>query len=357
MPISDETTARPPLSRRSRRARQISPAQRWSTLRYVGFWASRRAIAVFWPGLMFVMSIILIVVGVVMGEQPPGIFWIAAVSGALVLAFWSTAFLASVLLHRLWDHLDAYVAAHGGRVQTLTDAVQPSEILAARGEGGISRTVLTLPSGIRIGDWEYIRDWDGRHSRSAYTWGYVSVPLATTVPHIVLDSRRNQRVTAVGAGASLTRSQVLSLEGDFDRHFTVYCPDGYGADALYFLSPDVMAGLVDTAAEWDVEFIDDQVVFFRPGPILRASDDVISGLVSLARSWERRASGWSRWRDQRLIPAPTINSRGLLVGQPSGVHESGVRLNDTRLVMIGASAFVALIVGLYAYTVIDMIQP
>ncbi|MFE5409973.1 hypothetical protein [Microbacterium sp. NPDC056569] len=356
MAISDQAPAETPPTRRSRRSRRSDQGQRWSTLRYVGLWASRRTVAAVWPGITFVLTMALIVVGLVMGEQPPGIIWIAGVSGLLVLAFWGAAFVASLRLHRLWGLLDSYVAQHGGRVQTLRYSSQPSEILSARGEGGLSRTTLTLLSGTRIGDWEYVREWNGRHTRSAYVWGYVAIPLTNSVPHIVLDSRRNQRVTAIGAGVTLTRSQVLSLEGDFDRHFTVYCPDGYGADALYFLTPDVMADLVDTAHEWDVEFIDDQVVFFRPGPILHATDTAIDELVALARSWELRARNWSRWRDQRLGSAPAVDSTGQLISAPSGVHESGVRLNDTRLLTIGAIAFILLIAGLYAYTVLDMIQ-
>jgi hypothetical protein len=301
------------------------------------------------------MSIALAVVGWIAGEHLSGITWLLGVSAAFVVAFWGTALIASLRLHRLWSHLDAYVSKHGGRIQYLTHSFQPSEILSARGEGGLSRTVLTLPNGIRVGDWEYVREWDGRSTRSAYTWGYVAIPLATPVPHIVLDSRRNQRVTAVGAGASLTRSQTLSLEGDFDRYFTVFCPDGYGADALYFLSPDVMADLIDTAPDWDVEFVDRHVVFFRPGPILRASDSDIGELISLATSWEQSARKWAHWRDDRL-ETPSVAADSPARHRPrAGVHESGLRLDDTRLVMFGLVGFTIMIVALYAYGVVDMI--
>lgn len=323
----------------------------------MGFWTSRRTIWIVWPTVVFVTSMILMLVGAVIGEQPPAIFWIAGITGGVVLAFWSAALIASRRIHRLWVHLDDYMRMHGGCLQTMTYSIQPSDVLDARGQAGLSRTVITLESGIRIGDWEYFRDWGQRGTSSAYSWGFVSIPLATTVPHIVLDSRRNQRVTAVGAGANLTRSQVLSLEGDFDRHFTVYCPEGYGADTLYFLTPDVMADLVDTASDWDVEFVDDRVVFLRPGSILDASDAAIARLISLADGWSRRAIAWSRWRDQRLNSTPSVDSRGLLVNALAGVHETGVRLDDSRLVMIGVAELVVGLIGMYAYTVIDMIQP
>ena len=301
-------------------------------------------------------SIALIIVGVVMREQPPGIFWVAGISGVLVAVFWSWAAVASIRLHRLWARLVDYATARGGHVDTLTRSVAPPEVLLARGEAGLSRTVITLDSGVRIGDWEYVRDGGQFGTRAAYTWGYVLIPLATTVPHIVLDSRANQRVNAIGAGNNLDRAQVLSLEGDFGRHFTVYCPDGYGPDALYLLTPDVMADLIDTASGWDVEFIDDQVVFFRPGGILDGRDDTLATLVAVARTWERRSSRWSRWRDERVQSVPGVNAHGLIVSPRSGVHQSGSRLRDGGMAVVGVGIFIAAIVAMYAFVVADMIQ-
>ena len=46
-----------------------------------------------------------------------------------------------------------------------------------------------------------------------------------------------------------------TLEGDFDRHFTLYAPDGYGRDALYLLTPDLMSRLIDSARAFDVSLL------------------------------------------------------------------------------------------------------
>lgn len=96
----------------------------------------------------------------------------------------------------------------------------------------------------------------------ARRWQYASVRLTAPLPHLVLDSRSNDRGGG-GLPASIDRDQRLSLEGDFDRSFHAYGPSGYGADALYVLTPDVMAALVDHAAAFDVEVRDDRVTFFR----------------------------------------------------------------------------------------------
>jgi hypothetical protein len=118
----------------------------------------------------------------------------------------------------------------------------------------------------------------------------------------------------------------------------------------------VMRDLIDAASQWDVEFVDDHVVFFRPGSILRTDEAALDRLVSFAAGWTRRAATWSRWRDPRLESTPRIDSRGLLVRPPSGIHPSGARLDDSRLATIGIGAFVVFVVGMYAWTVIDMFQ-
>lgn len=219
--------------------------------------------------------------------------------------------LCSLRMHRQWALLDAFAKQHGGRAQALVYSDQPSEVLADRGEAGISRSVVTFPSGARIGDWEYVRAWAENGIRSAHTWGYVSIPLDNVVPHIVLDSRKNERANTLGAGADFSRSQIVSLEGDIDRRFTVYCPAGYGADALYFLTPDVMADLVDTAAEWDVEFIDDRVVFFRPGAVVGGSEESL-GRLGGGAPFGGRAGGTNDWARARYRPVP---ANGCAVGR------------------------------------------
>jgi len=96
----------------------------------------------------------------------------------------------------------------------------------------------------------------------ARTWQYLAVRLASPLPHLVLDSRANDRWGA-GLPASVGRRQRVSLEGDFDRSFRTFAPEGYGSDALSVLTPDVMAALVDHAADFDVEIRDATLVFFR----------------------------------------------------------------------------------------------
>ncbi|MEO7546479.1 MAG: hypothetical protein ABIT21_09370 [Terrimesophilobacter sp.] len=76
------------------------------------------------------------------------------------------------------------------------------------------------------------------------------------VPNMILDAKSNNFLWT-NLPQNFSRNQVLSLEGDFDKHFTLYCPKEYEHDALYVFTPDLMTRLIDHAAGYDVELVDD----------------------------------------------------------------------------------------------------
>ncbi|QJU52662.1 hypothetical protein SCB71_04760 [Herbiconiux sp. KACC 21604] len=113
--------------------------------------------------------------------------------------------------------------------------------------------------GVEFGDLVYRT---GLHGKPVVR-SYIAVTLPSALPHLYLDSLANGRAPS-DLPSSVDRRQRLSLEGDFDRFFAAYAPDGYATDALYALTPDVMAALIDDASVFDVEIIDDRVVFSSP---------------------------------------------------------------------------------------------
>lgn len=107
-------------------------------------------------------------------------------------------------------------------------------------------------------------------SRTTHQWGFLALSLDRALPHMVLDSRANNGLLgSTNLPAVFSREQVLSLEGDFDRYFTLYCPAEYERDALYVFTPDLMALLVDEAAPFDVEIVDQWMFVYsvRPFPL------------------------------------------------------------------------------------------
>src|SRR5690606_23471582 len=99
-------------------------------------------------------------------------------------------------------------------------------------------------------------------SSVTHTWGYVAVKLDVPLPNIVLDAVGNNTLFGSNLPARFDRDQRLSLEGDFDQYFQLYCPEGYERDALYLFTPDIMARFIDNAAQLDAEIVDDWLFLY-----------------------------------------------------------------------------------------------
>ena len=139
----------------------------------------------------------------------------------------------------------------------------------------------------------------GSGSRSK-KWHYVAVTLPAPLPHLILDATATNGIRSdLPVGAE--RDQRLSLEGDFDRWFHVYAPEKYGADALYFLTPDVMAALIDDASAYNIEIIDNTLVFFTstPADFTTAHPwQSVHGILTDAA--QRIVTSAKRYRDERV---------------------------------------------------------
>jgi hypothetical protein len=115
-----------------------------------------------------------------------------------------------------------------------------------------------------IGDYQYTTG-SGKN-RSTHRWGFLALRLDRRLPNMVLDSKANNRLFGSNLPVAFSRDQVLHLEGDFDRYFTLYCPREYETDALYVFTPDLMALLIDEAAPFDVEIVDDWMFVYSSSP-------------------------------------------------------------------------------------------
>lgn len=139
-------------------------------------------------------------------------------------------------------------------------------------------------------------------------WAFAIMRLETRMPHLVLEARRPRRnLSRRLFGWTFRGSQRLSLEGDFDRHFSLFVPAGYGSDALYVFTPDLMALLVDRAHGFDVEIVDDALVLSRPGA-LRPDDAVsLAGLVDVVDALRDKARRQThRYADARAGAVPHV---------------------------------------------------
>jgi hypothetical protein len=159
---------------------------------------------------------------------------------------------------------------------------------------------------IDMGNYRYVTT-SGKNS-TTHNWGYLAVRLERQLPHMVLDSRANN---GVFGGTRLpiffSQNQSLSLEGDFNTHFTLYCPRAYERDALYVFTPDLMALLIDEAAPFDVEIIDDWMFVYSPTPFAPTDPQVYQRLFRIIDTvGEKTLSQTERYADER-IGDPAVN--------------------------------------------------
>ncbi|MFE6996466.1 hypothetical protein ACFVAE_10955 [Microbacterium sp. NPDC057659] len=212
------------------------------------------------------------------------------------------------------------------------------------------------PRFVEFGNYQYTTG-SGKNS-TTHSWGYIAVKLDVPLPNIVLDALGNN---ALGSNlpASFSKDQRLSLEGDFDRYFTLYCPAGYERDALYLFTPDIMARFIDHAAQLDVEIVDDWMFLYMQRPVSTLDPATWAWLFGTVGALLTKFDQWARWRDDHLPPAaapaavgPVAPASALpfappvgMLAPPPGVAPQGRRLRR-GIPWITIIAF-ALIAGLW----------
>ncbi len=143
-------------------------------------------------------------------------------------------------------------------------------------------------------------DGSNRGARSYTEGAYLAIKLENSLPNIALVSRRRNPFVSDSALQSLVKSQVLSLEGDFDKHFTLYCPEGYERDALYIFTPDLMALFIDHSSRFDAEIIDNRMFVYLGKQLDLRHPIVHKRFLSIVDNVAAKAlSQTERYRDSR----------------------------------------------------------
>ncbi|SEB49079.1 hypothetical protein SAMN04489806_0836 [Paramicrobacterium humi] len=176
-------------------------------------------------------------------------------------------------------------------------------------------------------------------------WHYLAVTLPAPLPHLIVDATSNDRLGS-DLPTGVDPRQRISLEGDFDRWFRAYAPASYQTAALYVLTPDVMAALIDVAAGYNVEIVDDRIVFFTspvadfadPGPwqsVHAVLERVVPRVATKAERYlDERVPGqetsrlMTAIRTMRENPGatcrrPRLASGRMVAGSPSGIGIRG----------------------------------
>jgi hypothetical protein len=146
-------------------------------------------------------------------------------------------------------------------------------------------------------------------NRKTHEWGYVAIRLDRMLPQMILDAKANNFL-GTNLPVTFSRKQVLSLEGDFDRYFTLYCPKEYERDALYVFTPDLMARLVDEAALLDVEIVDDWMFLYSAKPFDLADRATLERVFRIVDTvGEKTLDRTERYADDRVVGARAAHAR------------------------------------------------
>lgn len=161
------------------------------------------------------------------------------------------------------------------------------------------RELFRFPDGTEIANYQYVTG-SGKN-RQEHNWGFARFTLPRRVPHMILDARKNNFLgTLSNLPVGLRGSQRLSLEGDFDKYYTLYAPDTYKRDALYVFTPDVMAAVIDTGAQYDIELIDDHVYLYSRMIDLTSAEQ-LEGIMNIVTAFGAEVSAQSsRYADERI---------------------------------------------------------
>ncbi|MEO5534419.1 MAG: hypothetical protein ABIR17_04730 [Pseudolysinimonas sp.] len=163
---------------------------------------------------------------------------------------------------------------------------------------------------------------------------YVAVRLDRKLPHMAFLSTQAR----VPNWLSVDGSQLVPLEGDFQTYFRFYAPTGYERDALQVITPDVMAVLVDDAAAWHVEIVDDWVIFTKG----------YSFQQNTAEDWRRIFTIISAVAPEVVVQGDGYQDEHAAQSVPNVVAPAGRRLR-ARTPSIVVVALVTLVVWLIAF--------
>lgn len=286
-------------------------------------------------------------------DEPDQLAGMGVVAGmfviALVVLVWA-ARRTRARRSRPWRHwvLARFAARNGLRYLPGPFAGGPP-VWRQRGDLIVARAMRATAVGGRPVEWaDYELRYGTRGSSHTQFGGWIAIGLRRPLPHIVVRAAvRGSR--AFSAAAVPAAAQHLSLEGDFDRHFSVYCPAGYERDALFLFTPDVMQRLIEGAGGWDVEIVDDMLM------LVRARDVVTTGaadwieVMRAAQALTGKLDQWERWRDDRVTVDAAPGALGLDL-DTAAVAAPGRRLRMRWATVSGVwlGIAVAVLVGILA---------
>lgn len=202
---------------------------------------------------------------------------------------------------------------------------------------GDSRMIINEFSGgfelgeFSVGNYKY-ETGSGKH-RKTHKYGFARIDLPRHLPNIVLDAKSNNFLGRFSnLPVSFGRDQRLSLEGNFDTSYDLYCPSTHKTDALYIFTPDIMEMMISNGKDFDIEIIDNQLFLYKSGYFNLTNAAVIANVMSVLEIFDAKLQ-----RRTDYYADSRVGDRAL-----DQVARSGKRLRANS-----AYAWVAIVVVVY----------
>lgn len=126
--------------------------------------------------------------------------------------------------------------------------------------------------------------YEPRHNDMEFTKHFTMamIDYKTKLPRIFLESRRH-KYSFVNVKNIFDREseKMIKLEGDFNKYFNLYIPKDYEIESLQIFAPDVMAALIDSSKDFDIEFFGSRVYIYSHKVI--KSRENLFGLLGLVK--------------------------------------------------------------------------
>ncbi|MEO8527608.1 MAG: hypothetical protein ABI435_00860 [Pseudolysinimonas sp.] len=216
-----------------------------------------------------------------------------------------------------WFRMDRFAQANGFTFSPSDSSPSYPGVIFQQGDSRNAIEHFRTVAGrfLDFGNYQYMTG-SGK-SRSVHNWGFLAIQLDRKLPNMVLDSLANNRLFGMSnLPASFDKTQILSLEGNFNSYFTLYCPKEYEPDALYVFTPDLMALLIDEASPFDVEIVDDWMFVYSALPFPPAVPAVYQRLFRIVETvGAKTLRQTDRYQDDRTALPFTAN-----VVAPQGIR-------------------------------------
>lgn len=143
--------------------------------------------------------------------------------------------------------------------------------------------------GVRVEIGTVLTVFRSRWFRQRQAYGYMSLELSRPCPHIVVNAKANNNFWIDNLPVRFEAYERLSLEGNFDEYFTSWARDSSKSEALYILTPDLMALLIDNSSHFDLEIIDKNLYIYSNGGFDISDASLLERLIGIANSVGKKA--------------------------------------------------------------------